>query len=1592
LRVLRAIAVTLGVVLTIVFCVVSGVLLHLDLPSARGFAVRELNDILARPFKGQITVDRLAHLSIFGVKGADATVTAADGTKVIVAKGISVQIALLALVKRALFAKGDLRIGVASIAVEAIEANLDSQPDGSLKLLGAFDLRTPLPPAKPGAHGTEIELQDISVQHTWVHGAIVGAPPLDADIDMLKASLLTATNVTKLDVPHFTFIARGLPRGITPHGVIAAHVAMPSASGRSVGLRGALIGGIGDIPMTTAVTMDGDALDAVLDVPEVSAAKIQASIDDVPIYEPVSAHGEVHGDLSNLKTTLRAKLGRGSLDVDASVVAKGPLGGRATIIAKDLDARTFVQNGPATDVGITILASAESKPNQGIFGHASIDIPIGMAVGQRVPHTTLSVDVAQLAQNKGPVTLSGHLEGIVDEPGAPLVLTADARSQAGVSTVNVAAKVHIPHLADVKRVANLGTGKAELTIAAHAKLSPSITFTTQVDATVEAFEHGGAHVDRLTFAGKARGSLAKPDLEARVVANGISASGYKFSWLEMEVAGGLANARIAVRGKGVNTPDLTANGEVALAHGVHVQGLALGLKRGERALMAKVDSVRIEGGSIEASGIDVEGVGEALQGSFKVAPGSLAIKAKSLGLDLSALGYLAGQDKKIGGNLALYVDVDARKDHAKGKVAIDLTHGDLSAVHGGEAHVALDLDERHLTGDLHAALGDVGSFELLDMDVHIGGQGALDAHSWRSAWGKAAVSADVDLARVAAILPPSSLQVSDLTGRLLLDGQIARDSVADVTPEVRLSFRTQALTASGQATPPVRKPGGPLMAGPPTWTLNGLDVDADLVIHGNDSSGELSLRVIDELGGLVALDVKTAPLPFGAMFGGVQAGKLVGQLERLPILVRMDVPRRDLDKLPPLIRPQGVAGVVEATLAMTGSSIAPRVELSVQTHALSFSAVPNTPIDGGVTGEYDGVLGHLRGELRSSTGILAKGDVEVHARVEDLIAGSGAKAQWGASVNAEMARFPLGAISMLSDDQVRGFASGKFSLIGLHDHAQAKVSVALDDLKVGKARFTKGNVDVTLDDHGLDAKARLEAPEGFMEAFAKMGMKWGRELAPASDGTGLEATLRAKHFSADAIAPFVSGDISRLSGWIDADAKVSLVPDRKPSMSGSMAFSEGTIQAPLIGEEFHGVKARVTLSPDGFVKVEDVEARGLSGRLTASGAAHLDGATLLGADLAVAIRKGEGIPLDIQGLNLGSVYGDVTVKATGASDGKSIHVAINVPHFHVDLPDVGFPRSPQELGDAPSVHVGVFRTPDRFIVLPMSGATAKLVAERNVAVQPPLSAGEIAPGTLVTPPTGQTESANESFPSRLLDVAVHIGDVQVLRGKQLTIDLDGNVSAKVGAATVVRGEIYLKSGQLNVQSKEFAIEKGTISFVGDDPGNPEVNVTAGWTAPDGTRIYADYVGPVKTGKVNLRSEPPHPKNEIVSLILFGTADGSSATPYASKSPSTGTQAGTAVGGLATDGLSKGLDQLTGMNVTTKIDTSDSANPRPEVEMQIAKDISLELAFVLGTPPPGTNPDTSYATINWRFVRNWSLETTFGDYGSSLADIVWHYRY
>ena len=1277
-------------------------------------------------------------------------------------------------------------------------------------------------------------------------------------------------------------------------------------------------------------------------------------MEGVPLYNDASVHAEAHGDLTNLRVALGAHVGNGTVTVDGLVHAKGQLGGNATVAASHVDARTFSKEAPATDVGLRVVAKAQTGAEGALAAEASVGIREGTAAGQRIPSATLTLAVTgHPVKDKAPQAFSAHVEGVINEPGVPVALTADGTFHGGTGGATFGIKAAAPHLSEVTRLHAVGSGSAELTLSGHAGFGEKTSFEAELVALAHNFDRPGTHVDSVEVAAKVHGPAAKPEIQAHVVATGVAAAGYKVARAEVVVAGTPEMGRVAVSAIGDGSPDVKLTGDVAIGKSIVVTGLSVGLKRQAEAISLAMESLRIEGGVLDAKGIEVTGAGGPLRAGFHAAPGAISVAASTRDFDLKKVAFVAGQDKKAGGKLALDVDLEVQRDHGKGRVALDLTEGEWSTLHGVEAHVGVGLDGRHLTGHIQGAVAAIGSMDISDVDVHVGGQGPLAATAWRSAWGKLTLAANVDMARLAALGLPPSMHIADVAGRVTLSGHVERDSLSDTTPEVHLSIATLGLAATGESMKPVREPGGPLMVGPATWTIQGMDARVDVAIDGEDSAGELAVRIVDKMGVLVGVDLKTAPLPFKEILSGTT--DLMGRMSELPISLLVDAPQRELETLPLLVRPDGVQGGMGATVTMKGTLQHPVMDVAISTQKLVARVAPGTPMDGALNAHYDGTNARVNVEVKTPTSQLLTGEATLHAKASDVLLARGLPAAWGGSLKATLARFPLGAIPMLSENQVRGFVTGDLALTGLHEDATASVNLSLDQLKLGTAAFSKATVSALLDGKGLTGKVRLDGTGSFLEADAKMGMKWGSAVVPVSDETGLQAKVSSKHFPAAAAAPFASSALSELSGWVDADASLTLVPKEKPKMSGSISFTEGVIEAPAIGERFHAVKAKVTLSEDGIVKLEDVEARGLSGRLTASGSARLDGTTVLGADLALDIRKPDAIPLDIQGTNLGTVYGNVTVKATGAPDGKTLTVAIAVPHFRVDLPTGSLPRAPQALGDAPSVHLGTYTSSDRFLVLAVDASPATIVAKQNTAPAPPLPSGGGAP-VLVAAPIAQSKEASKDAPGMAIEAKVHLGEIEITRGQQLDINLDGNLTAKVAGATTVRGDIHLKSGKINVQSKEFEVEKGTISFVGDDPSNPEVTVTAAWPAPDGTKVLANYVGPVKTGKVTLTSEPVRPKSEIVQLILFGTADGSEATPYASRSPSTGTQAGTAVGGLATDGLSKGLDQLTGMDVSTKVDTSDSSSPRADIELQIARDISIQLAYVIVQPPPGDNPD------------------------------------
>ena len=1082
------------------------------------------------------------------------------------------------------------------------------------------------------------------------------------------------------------------------------------------------------------------------------------------------------------------------------------------------------------------------------------------------------------------------------------------------------------------------------------------TIDAKVQVALEKLFGYGVKVDAAHLEAHATGTTSDPRIEAGLEAQGLRANGYEFQRATATVDGNLSHAQVTAALLADRASSVRLQATVNLAGAVEVGPAEVALWRGADAMHAHVDRVATVPGGLDVDGLVVTGVGAPLRTALHVRPGAVTVKADTNGIDLGKIGSLLGlQDTIRRGTAAFVVDLAARTNGIDGTAVLDMNDGCFWRIDGLTGHFDTRMTGRDVVAAVSMKATGVGTIDADHVHLQLAGAGALEQASWREAWGDAHVKSEFDMARVIDLLPPNVGPLAGTAGRISLEASVHREAGAASLPDVTLSLRTTKLSLAARNAPD-QKLGDTVLVAAPQVSQAGLDLALDLEADGPHGTGKVSARIIDAHGVLVRLDADSPAIPYKALASGTA---MTGELLRMPLALKVAMSERRLDQLPDFMRVDGARGNAAFTLNFRGTASEPALDAHAQVKDVQLiGSRDQPPFDADVNAKYDGEAADVTAVARGGGKDLLHATARMNAKIADFVAGR--SDAWDGSASAKLDDFPLVAVPMLSDHRVRGTANGDFELTGLHHDARAKMQIAVGDLRVGKEAYGKIETHFDYDGKAGHAGLVVDQGDGHASADADIALRWGAAVAPSPDPSGTsKATLKAANMRIGFLAPFLQSVLDSLDGKLNADAHVTLAPAKKPEMAGTVTLDDGVIGLAALGQELSHVKAKVVLTPDGTVRLQDASATGTSGKVTLAGTAHLDGTSLANAQLDLQILKRDALPLDVEGTDIGAIYGKISVKVNTSSDGKAVTVAVDVPSLHVQLPDQT-PHGVEELGDPPAHdHVGLYTSPQRFVALPLDAHEAG--AQNDV-------------------PSGNS-----------LSVAVHLGDIQIARGTDVRVGLGGDLTAKIDAKTTVTGKIALKTGKLDVQGKSFEIESGTVTFAGD-PADPEVNVTAGWTAEDGTRVYADYIGPIKTGKVTLRSEPARPQNEIVALILFGTADGSESTPYNSAaSENTGTQAGTTVGGFATGGLSKGLDKLTGMDITAKIDTSQ-ANPRPEVEMQVARNISLELAVVLGTIPPGTNQDTTYATVDWRFHRNWSLATTFGDLGSTIADVVWRRRY
>ena len=1539
-KVLGVLGRVVGVTVTFVAGVAAAAVIHLDVPATRRLVVTQTNAILKSTLQGEVHIDRIGHIGLDGVGGIKVRVKDPEGIQVLDATGVTAKVDGIGAAKSALFGKGPIEIRSSLVQIDNVDANLDVDrtPAQNLRLANAFQPRdqTPSDPNEPPGRGVRVEAPVVRMGHAWAHGYPPGGQPVDADLYDFTARAHLDPQRVDATLEKVALSARAIPRGANPNGIVSGRFSMPLEGDKPpMAIEGNFEGKVGNIPTTVKGSMKGDRIDAVVDAHDATGKDAGQLVTEVAITDSLTVHAEAHGDLPHIDTKANVALGKATVDATAGIDTGYTTRIKGQVAVRHFDAQSIQKTAPKTEIGLD--AQADVSFNEGgMAGTAAVDTLPGEVDDQKVPPIAVRATMAGK---------SAHATVDITDPQFKTKIVADMKprtDRADGQWITAKVESRIPDLHRVPYVGPMFGGSAS--VDASGKLAlPEKTIAAEAKVEVSRVRDHELSLGVAKNETTVTGTIDRPVIDTHVHARDLLTGTLPLAKLD-------ADAHIVIEGSAVEISQVRAEA----------------VRPASASIVATAKLVKIDGSSMRADGVVVTGVGEPIKADVAKNGNDIDGTVDAPAIDLRLLARLVGKEDELGietGTLSIGGKGGLHAGDVKAKLHAELHDFRSKDVRQANAEVDANLDGKKVALDVSANVGAAGEIQLHTDEVVLGGH-ATDPNAWKKAHGKVHLDGSVDLQKLEAILPADTLPVSDMRGALIVQGRFGRDS-ENVPPEIQLHAHTLNLALAGKAAEPAEQIGQTKVTGVAPWRTVGVDVGLDVRNDATSGLTNVAFRVTDSHGVIVAFDSKTV-LPYDELMS--DPGSAKAKVYAAPLNSRMVIPPRRLDQLPAIAGLKDTAGTVAADLETTGTLLDPNVRFIMKGRGLRAASMPkDARADMDIALDYDGKQAKLAIKSAANGQDLLTVSALANIESRDFLVGTkdGKEPDWTASAKAHLASFPLESVPELASQRVRGRVSGDVALDDLHKDAKVTGHIALDKLRVGRTEYEKGNIDLEAGRGKLAARVRIDAKDGYIDASANSGMSWGAELAPAlDDKKPLEAKLEAKNFRAAAIQPFVQSAVPTLDGRIDANAHAVVVPGKPGAeLEGKVVFSDGTVQPAALGEELRKVRATVTLAKDGTIKVDDVSASGISGEIHANGNAKIDGMRLADATLNIEIPKDKAFDFAMQGQPLGTLHGKVTVKASQSLDAKVTKIGVEVPNLDVELPQA-LKTGVETLDKKENVRIGVYRDERQFVQLPL---------DKQDTLPPP--------------------EERKDDPSRI-DVDVKLGRIQVARGNQARIGLAGNLKVSVGLDTRITGEIHALDGWADVQGKKFTVEKASVKFDGKPDINPVVLATATWTAVDGTKVYADFIGPVKTGKVVLRSEPSRPRNEILALVLFGTADGANPTPSAASSDqkdSTTKTAASVGGGVAAQGLTDALDDMAGVQATVRIDTTSSSNPRPEVEFQVSPKVAIAFGHVLGTPPI-TEPDTNLAKLNWHFHRNWSLETTVGDKGKAQTDAIWQKRY
>lgn len=1562
LKVLARTAQAAGLSAVFATAAVYGFVLHADLPATRRLVSSIANQALGSVFEGRLVISDVKQMSLgrLGqVRIGQVEIFDPEGQRVILARDIVGRIDLGRLVRS--IATGSVPdIALDDARIDNVEVKVDLDARGEVRIARAFQPRpgtTPKIEPPPGALVVEdvrLSIPNAYVRHAWVSGNVL-PPNLDADADEIRAHVAIALNRFDLGVTEARLLVRSpkAPGQVGEmHGNGKGTLAVPlSAPPGAVGIAGSgivmhweLTGDAAGIPIVATYGMAGDQIEASVDVAAVEPGIVKRAFPKLPISRAVTLHATAKGDLQALAITSTAKLG------DTSIAATGRIGLRGdqpfNIDADVTSADAAALSGPASDISGHVHAEG-TLVNGAPTGTFTVTTKPGTIAKQKSP--ALEADgrfderhvTASFRASEAGVTASGNVDLRVPEKKLDFDVTARST--------------------DLRALAR-APGMVSGSLNTHAKGTLDLE-TKLIDANITADATGLARAPASAESVHAEGHMTGP-VEAPLIDVTATARQIRLTAKEKEP---------------LVYPSATIHARVALVPSPRVSGVDLRVDGPEGAapIVVTADEITIAGGGADIRGGRITGLGEPLVVDGRVGPGGIALRAKAEEVDLQRLAALTGIQQlellPAGTRAKIDIDVSSTAKGADGHVDVTVSSKDGLS---GELHAKLD--GRHITASATAALAGTGWVTVQRAELDLDGPPSLA--TFERATGSVNLYGELDLSRGAALFAGESIE--KMSGIAIVEARLERGDKHN-PPTVFASVKTRGLDVTlndeGKST-----------------HIGGVDGAMHIAYDGATDDTAAAALVWDAKG-MVATTSATARIPLVAWLRGTKVLD-ARSIQSLEIGGVADIPARDVANLPGIFARPDLRGLLRAHADLHGTIAQPHIELVATGTNLGRKVVERgggpdprfAPIDAKLVARWDGenVVATLqvdederqrRANPKRKSGHV-RGLVIGRFPVNDLL--DGVPVRWNASGEVDIADLELAPLPLPMN--LRGAVTARVKVRDLQGEPLLQGAGQVLDLGIAGVRVARADMFVEARNGHVDASASVKQADGGSGSvkLTSSSLTWHGTKVDWDDTKASRFEYAVDGMRLNILRPFVRQQIPEIDGLVNGRGSAT-VDATSQAFEGGLAITKGRLYVNAIGEEITEVGAVAQFERNGVFRVQDARGKIGAGELKASVSGRFSGLRFQSADAVVVVPSKDGVPLSAEGATFAEATGEVRIAARMSPDRSALEVAVTVPRSKITLPD-RTTQNLQPLDPDPTIDVGI-RQPDGTLTprVQRPGAARRTKAEAKAAADAAVAAAKVNPNDGIDGIDPTTQPLVSRF-------TITLGDEVQLEGRSLKLYLGGRTVVELAEEIAVSGQITLRQGgTIDVQGRKFVVDRGTVTFIqGDDPADPIVIAAAYWDAPDRTRVWVEFNGPLKTGKLTLRSEPPYSKNEILSILLFGRADPNQAR--AGDARPSDAQAATALGsGLASSGLNKALGELD-EDFDLEQDRTSANRVRTKVGYRLRRNLKVQLGYAAGFSQ--REPDTTYLFLEWQFAPKWSLIGTRGDRGTSILDILFQHRY